>query len=65
MLEAKDTVSCGAAGSDVNCNGDFLSKGPVRLYYETGSASKFLEVGRMFLGGEINEVIRIKLDMQQ
>lgn len=65
MLEAKDAVSCGAAGSDANCNGDFLSKGPVRLYYETGSASKFLEVGRMFLGGEINEVIRIKLDMQQ
>lgn len=40
-------------------------KGPDRLYYETGSASKFLEVGRMFLGGEIKDVVRVKLDMQQ
>jgi len=39
-------------------------KGPERLYYETGNASKFLEVGRMFLGGEISEVVRVKLDMQ-
>jgi glutamate racemase len=40
-----------------------VRKGPERLYYETGNASKFLEVGRMFLGGEINEVVRVKLDM--
>ena len=46
-------------------NKGFANKGTERTYYETGNASKFLEVGRMFLGGEINEVIRIKLDMGQ
>jgi hypothetical protein len=42
-----------------------VRKGPERIYYETGNASKFLEVGRMFLGGEIKEVVSVKLDMQQ
>jgi glutamate racemase len=46
-------------------NKDCVRKGAERTYYETGNASKFLEVGRMFLGGEINEVVRVKLDMGQ
>jgi glutamate racemase len=46
-------------------NKDCVCKGTERTYYETGNASKFLEVGRMFLGGEINEVVRVKLDMGQ
>jgi glutamate racemase len=36
---------------------------PSRIFYETGSASKFLEVGRIFLGPEIKEVKKIKLDI--
>jgi len=32
-------------------------------FYETGDKSQFLEVGRLFLGGEIKEVIKVKLDM--
>ncbi len=46
-------------------SGTLKGTGPERLYYETGNASKFLEVGRMFLGGQINEVVRVKLDMGQ
>ncbi|HEX7561515.1 MAG TPA: aspartate/glutamate racemase family protein, partial [Candidatus Humimicrobiaceae bacterium] len=53
--------SCGINGAGSTC----IRKGPERTYYETGNASKFLEVGRMFLGGEINEVVRVKLDMGQ
>ena len=49
-------------GSSVG-SGSRSLKGPVRLYYETGNASKFLEVGRMFLGEKINEVIRVSLDI--
>jgi glutamate racemase len=64
--EADGDLSCGCAVNSKNGANDFNSlKGPERLYYETGNASKFLEVGRMFLGGEINEVVRVKLDMQQ
>ena len=65
MSGGKDIVSCNCEGNNDNCSRAYLSKGTVRLYYETGNASKFLEVGRMFLGGEINEVVRVKLDMQQ
>jgi len=36
---------------------------PERFFYETGITSKFLELGKMFLGEEIREVIRIKLDI--
>ncbi len=39
------------------------SRKPQRIFYETGSTSKFLEVGKMFLGEEIKEVTRTKLDM--
>ncbi len=41
------------------------SKGGVNSnkFYETGDKSQFLEVGRLFLGGEIKEVIKVKLDM--
>lgn len=53
--------SCGINGAGSTC----IRKGPERTYYETGNASKFLEVGRMFLGGGINEVVRVKLDMGQ
>jgi len=38
-------------------------KEPERVFYETGIASNFFEVGKMFLGEEIKEVIRIKLDI--
>jgi len=53
--------SCGISGAGSTC----IRQGPERTYYETGNASKFLEVGRMFLGGEISEVVRVKLDMGQ
>ena len=36
---------------------------PRRIFYETGISSNFFELGRMFLGKEIKEVIRIKLDI--
>ena len=36
---------------------------PERIFYETGMTSKFFEVGKMFLGEEIKEVIRTKLDI--
>ncbi len=36
---------------------------PERIFYETGVKSKFFEVGKMFLGEEIKEVIKIKLDI--
>lgn len=36
---------------------------PERVFYETGMTSNFFKVGKMFLGEEINEVIRTKLDM--
>ncbi|MDD5621577.1 MAG: glutamate racemase [Actinomycetota bacterium] len=38
-------------------------KTPERFFYETGIKSKFFEVGNMFLGEEIKEVIKIKLDI--
>jgi glutamate racemase len=64
--KADEGLSCGCAVNSKNgANSLSTFKGPERLYYETGNASKFLEVGRMFLGGEINEVVRVKLDMQQ
>jgi glutamate racemase len=71
FCEAGDTRSTNSTSgtndiSGVRGTGGARSlKGPERLYYETGNASKFLEVGRMFLGGEINEVVRVSLDMQQ
>jgi len=34
-----------------------------RIFYETGMRSNFFEVGKMFLGEEIKEVIRTKLDI--
>ncbi len=34
-----------------------------RVYYETGNSSKFFEVGKMFLGEEIEKVCKIKLDI--
>lgn len=39
------------------------SRKPQRIFYETGMTSKFFEVGKMFLGEEIKEVIRTKLDI--
>jgi glutamate racemase len=38
-------------------------KEPERIFYETGMMSNFFEVGKMFLGEEIKEVIRTKLDI--
>jgi len=38
-------------------------KKPQRIFYETGISSKFFEVGKMFLGEEVSEVIRTKLDI--
>jgi glutamate racemase len=38
-------------------------KEPERIFYETGMMSNFFEVGKMFLGEEIREVIRTKLDI--
>lgn len=34
-----------------------------RIFYETGNASKFLEVGKIFLGPEIKEVKKVRLDI--
>jgi len=36
---------------------------PERIFYETGMTSNFFEVGKIFLGEDIREVIRIKLDI--
>lgn len=36
---------------------------PGRIFYETGNASKFLEISKIFLGTEIKEVKKIKLNM--
>ena len=36
---------------------------PERIFYETGMVSNFFEVGKMFLGTEIKEVVRTKLDI--
>jgi glutamate racemase len=36
---------------------------PYRIFYETGNASKFLEVAKIFLGPEIKEVKKVKLDI--
>lgn len=36
---------------------------PERIFYETGDASKFLEISKIFLGTEIKEVKKIKLNM--
>ena len=38
-------------------------KKPERVFYETAVASNFFEVGKMFLGEEVKEVIRIKFDI--
>lgn len=38
-------------------------KKPERIFYETGGSSKFFEVGKIFLGEEIKEVIRVDLKM--
>jgi len=42
---------------------DNYSLKPQRIFYETGSDSKFLEVGKMFLGEEVEGVEKIKLSM--
>jgi glutamate racemase len=34
-----------------------------RIFYETGTVSSFFKVGKMFLGSEIKEVIRTRLDI--
>lgn len=39
------------------------TKKPERIFYETGIKSKFFEVGKMFLGEKIKEVIKVKLDI--
>ena len=36
---------------------------PERIFYETGTISNFFEVGKIFLGEDIKEVIRTKLDI--
>lgn len=36
---------------------------PERIFYETGMRSNFFEVGKMFLGEEIKEVVRINLEV--
>ena len=37
------------------------NKKPLRMFYETGSSSNFLEVGKMFLGEEIKDVVKVDL----
>jgi glutamate racemase len=39
------------------------SSKPGRIFYETGDASKFLEISKIFLDTEIKEVKKIKLNM--
>jgi len=43
-----------------NIENDGFSK-PKRIFYETGNTSKFFSVGKMFLGEEIKEVIKVEL----
>lgn len=35
-----------------------------KTYFETGSNSKFLEIGKLFLGDEIKEVAKVNINMQ-
>ncbi len=37
------------------------NKKPLRMFYETGSSSNFLEVGKMFLGEGIKDVVKVDL----
>ncbi len=39
-----------------------LSNRAEKVFYETGCDSKFLEIGKYFLGYKINEVIKVSLD---
>jgi glutamate racemase len=36
---------------------------PKRIFYETGNTSKFFNVGKMFLGEKIKEVVKVDLDI--
>ena len=36
---------------------------PERIFYETGNSSNFFDVGKMFLGDEIKEVTRTRLQL--
>ncbi len=45
-----------------NIENDGKSKSQ-RIFYETGSVSKFFSIGKMFLGEKIQEVIKIDLEM--
>jgi len=40
-----------------------LGNKPERIFYETGNESRFLEVGKRFLGAEIKKVKRVNLEM--
>lgn len=52
------------ASSDESHNSmDTGNPSSYRIFYETGNASKFLEVAKIFLGPEIKEVKKIKLDI--
>lgn len=40
-----------------------LNNTPKRIFYETGNDSKFYDVGKIFLGEKIKEVIKVELKM--
>jgi len=48
------------AGNNINAG---KGNKPERIFYETALSSNFYEVGKMFLGEEIREVIKVRLDI--
>jgi glutamate racemase len=48
---------------DANQIKSVKSLNPGRIFYETGNTSKFLEISKIFLGSEIKEVKKVKLNM--
>lgn len=48
------------AGNNINADKD---NKPERIFYETALSSNFYKVGKMFLGEEIREVIKVRLDI--
>lgn len=59
-VETAKDVKKMLAEKDLSASGDKKAR---RIFYETSSCSNFFKTGKMFLGTEIKEVIRTKLDI--
>ena len=55
-LDVKKILENKEIGTDTRSN-------PARTFYETGSESRFLEVGKRFLGSAIEEVKKVDLTL--